>query len=101
MQFSRIPFWGKLKFFAACWLVLPQFNGAAFMYECLVKKKLFKQTSNKDNGGVHRLEKMISPSIQSSLRNFIDSNGEDALQNLIASVHPLFCHMKIVIGKKC
>ncbi|KAI5072402.1 hypothetical protein GOP47_0012508 [Adiantum capillus-veneris] len=43
--FHWIPLWGKIKFFAVCWLVLPQFNGAAYVYEYFVRKKLFRQGS--------------------------------------------------------
>ncbi|MCO5608711.1 hypothetical protein L7F22_062926 [Adiantum nelumboides] len=82
--FFWIPLWGKIKFFAVCWLVLPQFNGAAYVYEYFVRKKLFKQGSG-DVLTSRRLERMMSPSAQSSVQQFIDSNGQDAFEKVIAA----------------
>lgn len=83
---ERIPLWGKIKFFAVCWLVLPQFNGAAYMYDYLVRKKLFRQGSG-DLMLSRRLERAMSPSAQSSVQQFIDSYGQDAFDRVIAAVH--------------
>lgn len=82
----RIPLWGKIKFFAVCWLVLPQFNGAAFVYDYFVKKKLFKQGSSEVMVS-QRLERMMSPNAQSSVKQFIDDHGQDAFEKVIAAVH--------------
>lgn len=83
--FSWIPLWGKIKFFSACWLVLPQFNGAAFVYDYFVKKKLFKKGSD-DANVLHSLERIMSPTAQSSVRHFIDTNGQAAFEDAIAAV---------------
>ncbi|KAG5602591.1 hypothetical protein H5410_033961 [Solanum commersonii] len=36
----RIPTWYDLKLAMVAWLVLPQFRGAAFIYEKFVREKL-------------------------------------------------------------
>lgn len=37
-----IPIWYTVKFLLATWLVLPQFRGAAFIYEKFVREKIRK-----------------------------------------------------------
>ncbi|KAL3633078.1 HVA22-like protein e [Castilleja foliolosa] len=44
-----IPIWYDLKLAFVAWLVLPQFRGAAFIYEKIVREKLIK----KYYGGAH------------------------------------------------
>ena len=46
----RIPIWYDIKLVFAAWLVLPQFRGAAFIYEKIVREKLFKINGD---GAVH------------------------------------------------
>ncbi|KAK9120139.1 hypothetical protein Scep_018232 [Stephania cephalantha] len=38
-----IPLWYDIKLLLMAWLVLPQFRGAAFIYERFVREKLIKQ----------------------------------------------------------
>ncbi|XP_017251575.1 HVA22-like protein e [Daucus carota subsp. sativus] len=45
-----IPIWYDIKLVFAAWLVLPQFRGAAFIYEKIVREKLFKINGD---GAVH------------------------------------------------
>ncbi|XP_060215541.1 HVA22-like protein e [Lycium barbarum] len=50
-----IPIWYDVKLIFVAWLVLPQFRGAAFIYQKFVKEKLFKkfggsQQHNSPNG---------------------------------------------------
>lgn len=39
----RIPIWYDVKLAFVAWLVLPQFCGAAFIYETFVREKLIKR----------------------------------------------------------
>ncbi|KAF9661606.1 hypothetical protein SADUNF_Sadunf19G0086400 [Salix dunnii] len=45
---KQIPIWYSLKLLLAAWLVLPQFMGAAFIYERFVRKHVRKITGGKD-----------------------------------------------------
>lgn len=40
---DRIPIWYDVKLLFVAWLVLPQFRGAAFIYDKLVREKLIKR----------------------------------------------------------
>lgn len=40
---DRIPIWYDVKLLFVAWLVLPQFRGAAFIYDRLVREKLIKK----------------------------------------------------------
>ncbi|KAJ6882532.1 hypothetical protein NC651_028962 [Populus alba x Populus x berolinensis] len=40
--YCRIPIWYSLKLVLAAWLVLPQFKGAAFVYERYVREHITK-----------------------------------------------------------
>ncbi|KAJ8648957.1 hypothetical protein MRB53_001980 [Persea americana] len=46
-----IPIWYQMKVLFVSWLVLPQFRGASFMYQTLVREQLKKVTGSigKDN----------------------------------------------------
>ncbi|KAK3439736.1 hypothetical protein EUGRSUZ_B00093 [Eucalyptus grandis] len=41
--FEWIPIWYDVKLILAAWLVLPQFQGAAFLYERLVREHILKR----------------------------------------------------------
>ncbi|XP_024535199.1 HVA22-like protein e [Selaginella moellendorffii] len=83
-----IPIWPTLKLVAACWLVLPQFKGAAYVYEHFVKDHPLKnQLISKPAA--------ISPSAHSKKfeslgvdsRNlaskYVLENGEEAFEKLL------------------
>ncbi|KAH7431905.1 hypothetical protein KP509_08G072400 [Ceratopteris richardii] len=82
--FYWIPLWGKIKFFLICWLVLPQFNGAAFIYDYFVRKKLLKDSKG-DAPVSPRLERMMSVNAQASVQQFINNYGQDAFEKVIAA----------------
>lgn len=82
--FYWVPLWGYIKLVGACWLVLPQFNGAAFVYDYFVRKNFFTQNPN-DTTSPRRLEPMMSLRARSSVQNFIDNYGQNAFENVIAA----------------
>lgn len=47
---SRIPIWYDVKLVFMAWLVLPQFKGAAFLYNKYVRQKLI-QRRRQDGAG--------------------------------------------------
>ena len=50
---SRIPIWYSVKLLFMAWLVLPQFRGAAFIYERFVREQLKKYGILRDHHGHH------------------------------------------------
>ncbi|XP_039133702.1 protein HVA22-like [Dioscorea cayenensis subsp. rotundata] len=56
-----IPIWYQMKVILVAWLVLPQFRGAAFLYEKFVREKL------RQNNGIDKVNgDHVSPSPSSS-----------------------------------
>ncbi|CAK7336755.1 unnamed protein product [Dovyalis caffra] len=49
-----IPIWYSLKLALAAWLVLPQFNGAAFIYERFVREHIRKYIGENDHHPHHK-----------------------------------------------
>lgn len=47
----RIPIWYTVKLLLVSWLVLPQFRGAAFIYEKFVREKIRKYAIKLDHKG--------------------------------------------------
>lgn len=43
LKYLRFPLWYDVKLAFVAWLVLPQFRGAAFIYEKYVRELLFKK----------------------------------------------------------
>lgn len=44
---GRVPIWYPLKVAFVAWLVLPQFKGAAFIYEKFVRERLLRRYSGR------------------------------------------------------
>ncbi|WVZ12471.1 hypothetical protein V8G54_017001 [Vigna mungo] len=85
----EIPIWPYAKLIATCWLVLPYFSGAAYVYEHYVRLIYVNpQTINiwyvprkKDTFGKR-------DDILTAAEKYIQENGTDAFENLINRVFP-------------
>jgi len=81
LSFSRLlewlPFWPYLKLIATCWLVLPVFNGAAYVYENFVRQMLLNPNARFSPG--QRIMNAMSPSTKNSVERFVHQYGPDAL----------------------
>ncbi|KAJ4756827.1 HVA22-like protein [Rhynchospora pubera] len=79
-----LPFWPYAKLFFNCWLVLPQFNGAAYVYQNFVRPIFVNQQTiniwyvprKKDN-----LNK--SEDVLQAAERYIQENGTEAFERLI------------------
>jgi len=88
-MYFRIPIWPYAKLIATCWLVLPYFSGAAYVYEHYVRPIYVNpQTINiwyvprkKDTFGKR-------DDILTAAEKYIQENGTDAFENLINRVFP-------------
>ncbi|CAN6233450.1 unnamed protein product [Urochloa humidicola] len=78
-----LPMWSYAKLFFNCWLVLPQFNGAAHVYEHFVRPMIVNQQVVNiwyipKKGEAERPDDVIS-----AAQRYIEQNGSKAFENLV------------------
>ncbi len=84
--------WSTIKLVFAAWLVLPQFRGGALVYERYVRPYFYKSGVNLDQKLTDSQRKFLSsmsPQARSSVAEFIDHNGLDAFDKIMAAVNLL------------
>ncbi|KAL3701047.1 hypothetical protein R1sor_019069 [Riccia sorocarpa] len=83
---SWIPMWYTFKLICIGWLVLPQFRGAAYVYDNYVRKYVGATAAQVDARLTpeqrHYLSKM-SPESRNSVAQFIHENGPEAFDKII------------------
>ncbi|KAF8696297.1 hypothetical protein HU200_037203 [Digitaria exilis] len=81
----RFPLWPYMKLLFCCWLVLPIFNGAAYIYEAHVRRyfKIGNYVSPNYNERQRRVLQMMSLDARKSVERFIETHGPDALDKII------------------
>jgi len=86
MLICRLPFWSYAKLFFNCWLVLPWFNGAAYVYDHFVRP-MFVNHQIVNIWYVPRNEKSSKPDdVLSAAERYIEQNGPEAFEKLISKV---------------
>ncbi|RLM93758.1 hypothetical protein C2845_PM08G24270 [Panicum miliaceum] len=82
------PLWPYMKLLFCCWLVLPIFNGAAYIYEAHVRRyfKIGNYVSPYYNERQRRVLQMMSLDARKSVERFIETHGPDALDKIIRAV---------------
>lgn len=79
-----LPFWSYAKLFFNCWLVLPWFHGAAYVYDHFVRP-MFVNRQIVNIWYVPRNEKLSKPDdVLSAAERYIEQNGPEAFENLIS-----------------
>ncbi|GJN17791.1 hypothetical protein PR202_gb04889 [Eleusine coracana subsp. coracana] len=83
-----IPLWPYMKLLFCCWLVLPIFNGAAYIYETHVRRyfKIGNYVSPAYNERQRKVLQMMSLDARKSVERFIETHGPDALDKIIRAV---------------
>ncbi|XP_052192926.1 HVA22-like protein h [Diospyros lotus] len=81
-----LPFWPYIRLISICWMVLPRFNGACYVYEHLIHQwlsinpqelvKLIVRPKKSTSLDAERLLSMAE--------KFVKENGREALEKLIA-----------------
>jgi len=91
-SFLRFPLWPYMKLLFCCWLVLPIFNGAAYIYEAHVRRyfKIGNYVSPNYNERQRRVLQMMSLDARKSVERFIETHGPDALDKIIRAVSSSF-----------
>ncbi|KAL2474034.1 HVA22-like protein f [Forsythia ovata] len=79
------PFWTYIKLVFCMWLVLPVFNGAAYIYENYVRKyfKVGSYVSPNYPEGQRRVLQMMSLDARKSVEKYIEKFGPDAFDRVV------------------
>lgn len=77
-----------MKLLFCVWLVLPIFNGAAYIYESLVRKyvKIGSYVSSKYPEEQRKVLQMLSLDTRKSVERYIDKYGLDAFERVVKAV---------------
>ncbi|KAF8413655.1 hypothetical protein HHK36_001647 [Tetracentron sinense] len=80
-----LPFWPYVKLVFFLWLVLPIFNGAAYIYEILVRKylKIGGEVSSNYSEGQSRALQMMTLDARKSAERFIEKYGPDVFDRIV------------------
>eukprot|EP01018_Ginkgo_biloba_P023645 Gb_16303 [translate_table: standard] len=80
-----LPFWPYVKLIASIWLVLPMFNGAAYIYENFIRKLLPNPSrpGSKLTQGQMRVLELMSPEARAAVERYIAKYGKDAFEKVI------------------
>jgi receptor expression-enhancing protein 5/6 len=79
-----LPFWSYAKLFFNCWLVLPWFNGAAYVYDHFVRP-MFVNRQIVNIWYMPRTERLSkSDDVLSAAERYIQQNGTEAFEGLIS-----------------
>ncbi|TVU24367.1 hypothetical protein EJB05_26800 [Eragrostis curvula] len=78
-----LPFWPSMKLIFICWLVLPYFNGAAYVYQNYVRP-VFVKNQMVNIWYVPQKKGLFGKSddFLTALDKFVEENGTDALKKL-------------------
>ncbi|KAI9086391.1 hypothetical protein K1719_031475 [Acacia pycnantha] len=80
-----IPIWSYAKLILTCWLVLPYFNGAAYVYEHYVRPLFVNPETRVNIWYVPRKKDFFSKpdDILTAAERYIQEHGTEAFENMI------------------
>ncbi|EXC33004.1 hypothetical protein L484_014785 [Morus notabilis] len=79
------PFWAYIKLMVVCCLVIPNFDGAFYVYKHLVWPCIFIKPRDLINGFNKRKESpVVSEKILAEMETYVRENGLEALEKLIS-----------------
>lgn len=91
MYKCRLPFWPYMKLLLCVWLVLPMFNGAAYIYENFVRKyanisNYMESSDRYPDQGRKRVLQMMSFDARKSVERYIEKHGPEAFDRIVKVV---------------
>lgn len=83
-----MPFWSYAKLIFTCWLVIPYFSGAAYVYDHYVRPYLVTRQKSVNIWYVPRKKDVFSKpdDILTAAEKYIEENGPDAFEKIIHRV---------------
>ncbi|KAL3845971.1 hypothetical protein ACJIZ3_003374 [Penstemon smallii] len=80
-----LPFWSYAKLIFTCWLVIPYFSGAAYVYEHYVRPYLVTRQKSVNIWYVPRKKDVFSKpdDILTAAEKYIEENGSEAFEKII------------------
>ncbi|KAH7835804.1 hypothetical protein Vadar_030012 [Vaccinium darrowii] len=80
-----LPFWSYMKLTAMCLLVLPDFNGASYVYECLLRPCLYVDLRVVMKYFIRPKEdkSLNAENFLSMAERYVQENGSEALEKLL------------------
>ena len=84
----RVPFWSYMKLLFCLWLVLPIFNGAAYIYDHFVRKyvKVGGTVSSSYPESQRKVLLMMTPDARRSVEYYISKHGPEAFERVVKAV---------------
>jgi TB2/DP1, HVA22 family len=85
---DRFPLWHIIKLLFCCWLVLPVFNGAAYIYESHVRRyvKIGGYVNSNYSERQRTAMQMMSLDARKAVERYIETHGPDAFDRVIQAV---------------
>ncbi|XP_031477414.1 HVA22-like protein a isoform X2 [Nymphaea colorata] len=85
-QWLTIPVWSYAKLIATCWLVLPYFNGAAYVYEHFIRPCFVNPPPVNIwiFSGKKSIFNTLPDDCSSAVERYIADNGKEAFERLMA-----------------
>ncbi|XP_034702397.1 HVA22-like protein f [Vitis riparia] len=80
-----VPFWSYMKLLFCLWLVLPIFNGAAYIYDHFVRKyvKIGGTVSSSYPESQRKVLLMMTPDARRSVEYYISKHGPEAFERVV------------------
>ncbi|EPS57657.1 hypothetical protein M569_17161 [Genlisea aurea] len=80
-----LPFWSYLKLIFTCWLVIPHFSGAAYVYENYIRPYLVTRQKTVNIWYVPRKKDVFSrpDDILTAAEKYMEEHGSEAFERMI------------------
>ncbi|KAF7833537.1 HVA22-like protein f [Senna tora] len=85
LLYPLFPLWAYVKLVICMWLVLPMFNGAAYIYENYVRQYVKKISSSSSNypEEYKKVIHMMTFDARKAVERYIDRYGPDSFERVI------------------
>lgn len=85
--YVRLPFWSYAKLIATCWLVIPYFNGAAYVYEHYIRTYIVQRKAVNIWYVPRKKDVFSKPDdILTAAEKYIKEHGTQAFEEMIHKV---------------